>query len=431
MKQSSVKQWLAQSSPLVFVLIASLSAFSAYSCMYAFRKAFVVAMFDGMSFWGINYKILLITSQVLGYMLSKFIGIKVISEMSGKRRAAAILLLIGMAQLSLVFFAFVPPPWNIVFLFFNGLPLGLIWGLVFSYLEGRQTTELLGAALSASFIFASGFVQSVGKFVILQWGVSEFAMPCITGFIFTLPLLLSVWLLEQIPPPSAQDIQQRTRREPMKGKERLRFVREFRPGLFLLIFAYFFLTAVRDLRDNFAAELWQALGYGNSPEVFTLSVMPVTIGVLLMISLMVLVRNNLKALVLNHWMIFSGFILSGASTLAFQYHWISPLPWMILVGLGLYMAYVPYNSILFDRLIATFKYVSNVGFLIYLADSFGYLGSVAVMFYKNFGQAKLSWLQFFIGANYLLSIIGGVSILFSLFYFHLKYKQNKLEVKAL
>ena len=38
--------------------------------------------------------------------------------------------------------------------------------------------------------------------------------------------------------------------------------------------------------------------------------------------------------------------------MAFQAHLISPFAWMILAGAGLYMAYTPFNAMLFDRLIA-------------------------------------------------------------------------------
>ena len=66
----------------------------------------------------------------------------------------------------------------------NGLPLGMIWGLVFSYLEGRRQTELLGAGLSVSFIFSSGVVKSVGKVLMQDFGVTQMWMPFLTGLIF-------------------------------------------------------------------------------------------------------------------------------------------------------------------------------------------------------------------------------------------------------
>ncbi len=61
----------------------------------------------------------------------------------------------------------IPAPWNVAALFLNGLPLGLIWGLVFGFMEGRRTSEVLGAILCASFILSSGVVKSVGKALII------------------------------------------------------------------------------------------------------------------------------------------------------------------------------------------------------------------------------------------------------------------------
>ena len=65
-----------------------------------------------------------------GYALSKFIGVKAISEIAPVRRALAILGLIALAWLALIAFALLPAPWNVAAMFFNGLPLGMIWGLV-------------------------------------------------------------------------------------------------------------------------------------------------------------------------------------------------------------------------------------------------------------------------------------------------------------
>jgi len=37
-------------------------------------------------------------------------------------------------------------------------------------------------------------------------------------------------------------------------------------------------------------------------------------------------------------------------------------------------------------------------------DSFGYLGSVLILLYKNFGSAQTSWLHFYINLNYIITI---------------------------
>ena len=54
-------------------------------------------------------------------------------------RAWALVLLIAWAETALVLFAVLPPQGKVVALFLNGLPLGTVWGVVFSFLEGRRT----------------------------------------------------------------------------------------------------------------------------------------------------------------------------------------------------------------------------------------------------------------------------------------------------
>ncbi len=427
MKTNRIKGWLTKASPAAFSIYTIIAAFSAYSCMYAFRKPFAVATFNGIQFWGVDYKILLITSQVVGYALSKFIGIKIVSEMSGKKRALGILILVGMAEAALFFFAVVKPPVNIIFLFLNGLPLGMVWGLVFSYLEGRKTTELLGAGLCISFIFSSGFVKSAGKFLMVDLGVSPFWMPFYTGLLFSLPLVFFVWMLNQVPPPSDKDIEQRTKRVPMDRQARFKFFLRFAPALIMLILVYVFLTAFRDFRDNFAAEIWKTLGYGKSPEIFTITEIPISLAVIVVMGSVMFIKNNNKALMINHVIVFIGLLLVVFATMGFEHKILGPVVWMTLVGLGLYLGYVPFNSIFFERLIAAFRHAANVGFLIYLADSFGYLGSVLVMFYKNFGFANESWLRFFINGAYVMSFIGMVLIIGSMIYFQMQFKKQRVE----
>ena len=417
---SKFKKRISSGDGALFSTYAIVASFCTYSCMYAFRKPFAVATFENLTFLDVDYKVWLITAQVLGYTLSKFIGIKVVSEMGLNNRGKAIIALITAAGMALLGFAWVPAPWNIVFLFLNGLPLGMVWGLVFSYLEGRKMTEALGAGLSISFIFSSGMVKSIGKYVLLEWGISEFWMPLVTGALFVIPLLIFVRMLEKMPPPTAEDQQLRTVRRPMNGKERVKFIRTFFWGLLLLIVSYMLLTALRDFRDNFSAEIWQALGYGSSSLIFTATEIPISLGILIIVGSVMFIKSNRKALMINHLLILIGMITVGLSTYLFKLGIANGPVWVTLVGFGLYLGYVPFNSIFFERLIAAFKYISNVGFLIYLADAFGYLGSVGILYFKEFAQSDISWLDFFVSSCYFVAVIGCLLMLGSWWYFSRK-----------
>ncbi len=412
-----------KNSKLLLILHAVLASFGAYFCMYAFRKPFAVASFHNMVFFGIDYKILLVIAQVLGYMLSKFFGIKIISELKNTNRAILIVLLILVAEVSLVLFAITPSPYNIIFMFINGLPLGLIWGIVFSYLEGRRSTEILGLALCSSFIVSSGAVKSVGLLTIQHFGVSQFWMPAVTGSFFILPLAFFAWLLEKIPPPTVEDQRLRTARVPMQRQDRVALIKKFIFPLVVLVLFYAILTAFRDFRDNFSRELWDALGYSGDASVYTLSELPIAFLVLISLSFLGLIKGNFKAFVYYHYTLLFGIVFTGLATLFYQFNMLSPYLWMVAVGFGLYVCYVPFNCIFFDRMVAAFSIKGNSGFLIYIADSFGYLASIVVLFYKNFGQGNISWLRFFLYGTYALSFVGMVTTVCSLVYFRTHKKQ--------
>lgn len=407
---------------LQFILRAALATFGAYFCMYAFRKPFSVATFEGLQYWGIDYKILLIIAQVLGYTLSKFVGIKIISEMKSGKRMRYLIGFILFAELALLGFAVVPKPYNIIFLFLNGLPLGMIWGIVFSYIEGRKATEILGVILCSSFIISSGVVKSVGKYVLDTLQVSEFWMPFTTGLFFVIPLLIFSYLLEKLPPPTQEDIALKTERKPLNATERKNLFKQFLLPLVLIIIFYTLLTAVRDFRDNFARELWDALGFDKSASIYSLSEIPIAVAVLVILAYIGSIINNKKAFKYYHIVLFLGSLSIILATIGFQLRIINAVTWMIISGFGMYICYVPFNGLYFDRMISIFKTKCNVGFLIYTCDSFGYLGSVLILLYKNFGQKDLSWLQFFTYILYAVAVVGIVSTLVSYSFFNKKSK---------
>lgn len=421
-EEHPITRWLRNSSGFTFALYTSVAAFCTYACIFAVRKTFGAGIYENISFWGIDFKILMVISQAIGYMISKFIGIKVVSEAGSDNRGRGIFIALSIAMIALLGFGLTPAPYNLVFMFLNGLPLGMVWGLMFGYLEGRKFTEVLGASLSVSFIFASGFAKTVASYVMVNWTVSETWMPFVASLLFYIPMLLFLWLLDKIPLPTAEDEALRTKRAPMMGKDRVKFAMTFGPGLLLLVLTYTLLTVFRDLRDNFAADIWNSLGYGDKPAIFTATELPVTIVVLVVIGSLMVIKNNYKAMIINHFIVLFGMILVGLSTFAFEAKYIGAPAWMVLVGMGLYFGYIQFNSIFFDRIIAAFKYVSTVGFLIYLADSVGYVGSMGVLLYRSFGQANMSWLNFFMSTGYIVSIAGSLLISLSLFYFIKRHK---------
>jgi hypothetical protein len=386
------------------------AAFATYFCMYAYRKPFAAAKFADLKFLGtgVDLKTAFVISQIVGYTLSKYLGIKICSEATRQHRAGLLMGLIVIAEAALALFAVLPPNLKVLAIFFNGLPLGMVWGLVVWYLEGRRTSELLLAGLSCSFIVSSGMVKDVGRFLMSAGGVSESWMPFVTGAIF-LPLFLgSVWLLNQLPLPSAADVAARVEREPMDGAQRVAFLRRFLLGLVLLLVVYFFLTAYRDFRDNFAVEILDELGYAQRATILTQTELVVAFGVMGGLAALNLVRDNRRGLVGAFALMASGLVLMGLGTVLLDAGLISGFWWMIAVGLGVYLAYVPYGSVLFDRLIASSGVVGTAVFGIYVADAIGYTGSAGVQIYKDLAQTEMSRFGFLRLFSYVLAGFGSL-----------------------
>jgi hypothetical protein len=438
----------------VFVAYAIAAAFTTYFCMYAFRKPFAAAKFEGATFLGsdIELKTAIVISQIIGYALSKYIGIKICSEITPARRAFTLIFLVLWAQAALVLFGLVPNNLKVVAIFFNGLPLGMIWGLVVWYLEGRRTSEILLAGLSCSYIVSSGIVKDIGRSFIegtaANWWagvpligqtmsktfghVSEAWMPAVTGLHFLPIFLLAVWLLNQLPRPTQADVDARGLREPMLGSDRIAFLKQFGFGLVLLCLAYCFLTAYRDFRDNYQVEIFDSLGYSykDNRAIISKAETIVMFGVMAALALLNLIKNNRAGLMAAFGVMTIGVGLLGVSTILFEAAIITGFWWVILTGLGSYLTYVPYGSVLFERLLASTRFVGTAVFAIYLADAIGYTGSVGVQIYRDLAHSEISRLSFFKTFTYFMSVLGLICLVSSCLYFARRHRREAAAAKA-
>src|SRR5262249_20710555 len=122
-------------SPAVFILYACSFSFLIYFSSYGVRKAFAAGEYKDLEpLLGVEMKTALVLSQLLGYTLAKYLGVKFCSELSARWRLPMLALLILWAELALVLFGLLPRRLKALALFLNGFPLGLIWGLVVRYL---------------------------------------------------------------------------------------------------------------------------------------------------------------------------------------------------------------------------------------------------------------------------------------------------------
>jgi len=212
-------------------------------------------------------------------------------------------------------------------------------------------------------------------------------------------------------------VAEREARPAMHAGERRAFASRYLPGLLLLVGVYLGLTAFRDFRDNYGVELFEELGYAREPALFSRTELPVAALVLLLLGACSGVRDRIRGLLTVFAVMTGGLASIGLATFALEAGWINGQTWMIGMGLGGYLAYVPFSSFLFDRIMAATRFAGTAVFAVNLADAVGYSGSVGMLLFKDLVARDTNRLVFFTRCSYALSIAGSVGLLLAGVYF--------------
>ena len=409
-------------SDFLFILWAGGAALLSYSLVYALRKPFTAASFENAEFFDMDYKVVVTISQILGYVVSKFIGIKLISELQSEERFKFILTSVLLAEASLILFGLLSTPFNVAAMFLNGLSLGCMWGVIFSFIEGRRMTDILASLLGVSMVISSGTAKSVGLYVMNHLHVSEFWMPALIGAV-ALPLLLLLgWALNKLPEPNKEDIAMKSERETLNGKQRWELFKSFMPFLSMLFIANIAIVVLRDIKEDFLVNIIDVSAY--SPWLFAQIDSVVTLIILGIFGLMVLVKDNLKALSVLFGLIIAGMIVMSVVSFGQQQLRLSPVIWLFIQSLCLYIAYLTFQTIFFDRFIACFRIRGNVGFFIVTTDFLGYTGTVLVLVLKEFCNPDIDWAVFYNQFAGYVGIFCCVTFVCSFVYLHQRFRKE-------
>ena len=396
----------------LFVLWAGGTALLSYSLVYALRKPFTAAEFEGMQVAGMDYKIAVSVVQLLGYVTAKLMGIKYISELKPESRLKFVINSAALSEISLLVFGLFPAPYNIAALFFNGLSLGCMWGVIFSFLEGRRTTDILASIMGVSMALSSGVAKSMGLYAINSLHVSEFWMPALIGA-FAFPLLCVLgWTMTKFPKPIEADIASRSVRVTLDGRQRWVLFRKFMPVLLMLFAANLLLTVQRDVKEDFIVCIIDVSTVSSWAFAQIDSI--ATLVLLAVFALLATTYNHLKVLCVL--LVLS---IAGMGTLAFvaanfERMQLPVNVWLFLQSLCLDMAYLSFQTIFFERFIACFKIRGNVGFFIITIDFVGYMGTLALLVFKEVCASHVDWALFYnqmsvyIGVACCLAFVGSL-----------------------
>lgn len=151
-----------QISNLLFIIWAGGAALFSYALVYALRKPFTAATFDGLEFMGMDYKTATSIIQIAGYMLSKLLGIKFISELKREYRLGFIIASVAIAEISLILFAVCPVPYKYLCTVFQRTVTGVYVGCDFQFSRRPQIERYLGKHHGTEYCFQFGTGQ-VGR----------------------------------------------------------------------------------------------------------------------------------------------------------------------------------------------------------------------------------------------------------------------------
>lgn len=398
MKQDNTNKHV---SGLLLILWAGGAALLSYSLVYALRKPYTAAAFEGLTFLGSDYKVAVTTIQILGYVISKFFGIKLISELKRENRFRFFVASAVMAEAALVGFGLLPMPYNVIAMFVNGMSLGCMWGVIFSFIEGRKVTDILASLLGVSMVFSSGFAKSFGLFAMNDLHIDQFWMPAVIGGCALPVLVFMGYMLKRLPRPTAEDVALRNERVTLDGKGRKALFLKYAPILTLLFFGNFMLLVLRDIKEDFLVNILDMSG--QSSWMFARVDTIVTLVILGIFALFIFFRSNIKAI-----MGLMALVLAGCLTLtyvSFNYNTLDlqPVTWLFIISLSLYIAYLTFQTIFFDRFIACFRIKGNVGFFIAMIDFIGYIGTVTLLFTKESLNIETDWFALF---NHMACFVG-------------------------
>lgn len=398
----------------LFVLWAGGTALLSYSLVYALRKPFTAAEFEGLQVAGMDYKIAVSIIQLLGYVSAKLLGIKLISELRPEERLRFIVGSAALSELSLLAFGLLPMPYNIVALYFNGLSLGCMWGVIFSFLEGRRTTDILASIMGVSMALSSGVAKSLGLYALHDLHVSEFWMPALIGA-FAFPLLcLMGWMMTKFPRPTAEDIASRSERITLDGHQRWALFRRFMPVLILLFGANLLLTVQRDVKEDFIVCIIDVSTISSWAFAQIDSI--ATLVLLATFALLSTTYNHLKVLCVLLILSIAGMWTLAVVAANYEEFHLPVTIWLFLQSLCLDMAYLSFQTIFFERFIACFKIRGNVGFFIITIDFVGYMGTLALLVFKELHASHVDWTVFYNNMSVIIGVVCCLAFVGSLIY---------------
>ena len=99
------------------------------------------------------------------------------------------------------------------------------------------------------------------------------------------------------------------------------------------------------------------------------------------------------------------------------------MEFMILIGLGMYIPYVAFHTTVFERMLAVFRETGTIGYLMYLADAFGYLGYLGIIIFRNTASIEIRYLELLTWVSVVIAVISTLFACMLMIYYRRVFQQ--------
>lgn len=299
-----------------------------------------------------------------------------------------------------------------------------LYGGIVTYLEGRQSTEIMLAAISASLTVA-GTLSRAAATALLDWGVAPRLMPLLLGGCCCILACISIVITDRSPRPSGADVAARSARTAMSSRQQWDFVSSHAFGVIASISAWAGLVGLRSFRDFYAKQVFTAaLGEPPTPKVLAMADLPGAATSFVALVMMSWVKNSQKALRLMLVLCASGLLLVVALTWLLRENWLDGISWMLLYSAAFYTSFSMLNAPINERIFAVTRAEGTCSFLIFASDGAGYVVTIGLLMYQSFGPLSATdatdaevVLQLFVQLLYILTVPIVCVLLLSVRYF--------------
>lgn len=242
---SNLKAYLRNamsSSPTLITIIPSISIALSYLGTYVAKyPLFLVEYNEDNTIFNISLKDWLSYAFTVGFFIGKWPAYKFVPSLARSQRLHVLIVLFTLA--SFFFTAFLPlqGPYSasikIISTLIGSISCSAIFGIEFTYLEGRSNGDVYIAALNCVAFFGSSICRAVGT-ALIRWGVADSWMPILLVVLYAPITLISLFCLDAIPDPNQADVVSMGERTIMTSMEKSDFIITHIFGLIPLLAGY-------------------------------------------------------------------------------------------------------------------------------------------------------------------------------------------------